>query len=68
MSRAVKGIHTIELSLATYKERAHLAVTMSHSFGPKGSIFLASYVESLFKAAGKQVKPTQLRDSVTFEV
>ena len=58
-------------NLCDYNEIAHggkISVTMSHGFGPKGSVLLASYLDSLFKTAGKQIKVTQLRDSVTFEV
>ena len=57
--------------LTDYSEISHggkISVTMSQSFGPKGSVLLASYLDSLFKTAGKQIKITQLRDSVTFEV
>ena len=58
-------------NLCDYSEVSHggrISVTMAHSAGPKGSLLLASYLDSLFKTAGKQVKITQLRDSVTFEV
>ena len=58
-------------NLCDYSEISHggkISVTMAHSFGPKGSVLLASYLDSLFKTAGKQIKVTQLRDSVTFEV
>jgi hypothetical protein len=58
-------------NLCDYTEISHggkISVTMSQSFGPKGSVLLASYLDSLFKTAGKQIKITQLRDSVTFEV
>ena len=58
-------------NLCDYSEISHggkISVTMSQSFGPKGSVLLASYLDSLFKTAGKQIKITQLRDSVTFEV
>jgi hypothetical protein len=58
-------------NLCDYSEISHggrISVTMSHGAGPKGSLLLASYLDSLFKTAGKQIKITQLRDSVTFEV
>ena len=58
-------------NLCDYSEISHggkISVTLAHGFGPKGSLLLASYLESLFKTAGKQIKVTQLRDSVTFEV
>lgn len=58
-------------NLCDYSEISHggkTSVTMAHGSGPKGSLLLASYLDSLFKTAGKQIKITQLRDSVTFEV
>jgi hypothetical protein len=58
-------------NLCDYSEISHggrISVTMAQSFGPKGSLLLASYLDALFKTAGKQIKVTQLRDSVTFEV
>jgi hypothetical protein len=58
-------------NLCDYSEISHggrISVTMSHGFGPKGSVLLTSYLDALFKTAGKQIKVTQLRDSVTFEV
>ena len=58
-------------NLCDYSEISHggrISVTMSHGDGPKGSLLLASYLDSLFKTAGKQIKITQLKDSVTFEV
>lgn len=58
-------------SIADYSEVSHggkISVTMSHDLGPKGSLFLAGYLESLFRLAGKQVKITRLSDSLTFEV
>jgi len=57
--------------LTDYTEISHggrISVTMTHDNGPKGSLLLASFLDSLFKTAGKQIKITQLRDSVTFEV
>jgi len=57
--------------LTDYTEISHggrISVTMSHDNGPKASLLLASFLDSLFKTAGKQIKITQLRDSVTFEV
>ena len=58
-------------NLCDYSEISHggrISVTMAHGDGPKGSLLLASYLDSLFKTAGKQIKITQLRDSVTCEV
>ena len=58
-------------NLCDYSEISHggkTSVTMAHGSGPKGSLLLASYLDSLFKTAGKQIKITQLKDSVTFEV
>lgn len=58
-------------NLVDYSEISHggkTSVTLSHNLGPKWSLFLASYFDAVFKSTGKQVKFTQLRDSVTFEV
>ena len=58
-------------NLCDYSEISHggkTSVTLSHGFGPKESLLLASYLDSLFKTAGVQIKVTQLKDSVTFEV
>jgi hypothetical protein len=58
-------------NLCDYSEISHegkTSVTMAHGGGPKESLLLASYLDSLFKTAGKQIKITQLKDSVTFEV
>ena len=43
-------------------------ITLTHDLGSNGSVFLASYVEAIFKQAGKSVKITQLADSITVEV
>lgn len=54
-----------------YSEISHggkISVTMAHESGPKGSLLLASFLDSLFKSIGKQIKVTRFRDSVTFEV
>ena len=58
-------------NLCDYSEISHggkTSVTMAHGSGPKASLLLASYLDSLFKTAGRQVKITQLADSVTFEI
>jgi hypothetical protein len=58
-------------NLFDYSEVTHegkISVTLVHDFGAKGSLLAASFLESLFKSIGKQVKVTQLRDSVAFEV
>ena len=58
-------------SLFDYSEVSHggkISVTLAHDLGPKGSILAASFLESLFRSIGKQIKVTQLRDSVAFEV
>ena len=58
-------------NIADYSEISHggrVSVTMNHDLGPKGGLFLAGYLESLFGLVGKQIKITQLKDSITFEV
>jgi hypothetical protein len=58
-------------NLTDYSEISHggkICVTMAHEFGQRGSLFFSNYVDALFGLAGKQIKPTQLRNSITFEV
>lgn len=43
-------------------------ITLSHDLGPNGSTFLASYVESIFKATGKSTKISQYADGITIEI
>jgi hypothetical protein len=54
-----------------YSEVSHsgrTTITLTHTLGPNWSLFLAHYVEEIFKAAGKQIKITRLSDSLTFEI
>jgi hypothetical protein len=44
------------------------AITLAHDLGPNGSLFLASYVESIFKALGRSVKIDQYPDGITIEL
>lgn len=44
------------------------SITLSHQLGPKGSLFLANYVDAIFRRAGKTVKITQFEDGITIEV
>jgi hypothetical protein len=58
-------------NLYDYSEVSHggrTLVTLSHQFGSKGSLFLVSYLDSLFNSVGKQIKIKQLTSSVTFEM
>ena len=58
-------------NLIDYSEITHggkTSVTVSHDLGPKWSLFLTSYFDSVFRSIGKQVKFTQHPDSVTFEL
>lgn len=43
-------------------------ITLTHDLGPNGSAYLASYVEAIFKQAGKNVKITQFADGITIDV
>lgn len=43
-------------------------ITLTHDLGPNGSVFLASYVESIFKEAGRSVKIAQYADGITLEI
>jgi len=44
------------------------SITLTHDLGPNGSIFLASYVEAIFKQAGKSVKIAQFADGITIDI
>ena len=43
-------------------------ITLSHDLGPKGTLFLASYVESIFKPLGRQSKIVRYADAVVAEI
>jgi hypothetical protein len=58
-------------NLFDYSEVVHggaYSVTLTHDLGPKGSLFLASYVQSIMKALDRTVKVTQFPDTVTLEI
>ncbi len=44
------------------------SITLTHDLGLNGSLFLTSYVESLFKSAGKIVKISQYENGITVEL
>ena len=44
------------------------SVTLTHDLGENGSLFLASYVEALFKGAGKNVKVSQYDNGITVDL
>ncbi len=57
-------------NLFEYSEVTHggkITITLSHELGPKGSLFLASYISSISKSLGMQIKPAQFNDSISFE-
>jgi len=54
-----------------YSEVVHegrLNVTMSHSFGAKGSLFLQSYVQAIFSPLGKMPRFFPDENAVVFEI
>jgi hypothetical protein len=58
-------------NLFDYSEITHAgknSVTLTHDLGPKGSLFLTSYVEAIFSSIDKSPKVRQLSDAITFEV
>ena len=58
-------------NFADYAEVIHagrISVTLSHEMGPKWSLFLANYVEAIFKSIGVRVMITQRDNSISFEV
>lgn len=44
------------------------SLTLTHDLGENGSVFLASYMETLFKNAGKGVKITQFENGITIDL
>lgn len=44
------------------------SITLTHDLGTNGSLFLSSYVESLFKSAGRSVKISQYENGITIEI
>jgi hypothetical protein len=44
------------------------SVTLTHDLGVNGSIFLAGYMEAVFKSAGKNVKITQYENGITIDL
>ncbi|HXW36369.1 MAG TPA: hypothetical protein VEJ36_00455 [Nitrososphaerales archaeon] len=45
----------------------HVSITLTHELGPKGSTFIANYVEAIFKRFGKPFKVNKYKDAVTLE-
>jgi len=65
----LKSIATYS-SLFEYGEASHegkSTVTLAHDFGSKGSLFLSSYVESMFKNLEQQPKISHNVDAVIIE-
>lgn len=44
------------------------SITLTHDLGANGSLFLASYVEAVFRGAGQAVKVSQYADGITVEL
>lgn len=44
------------------------SVTLTHDLGANGSAFLSSYMEAVFKSAGKNVKITQFENGITIDL
>lgn len=44
------------------------SITLTHELGTNGSVFLASYVEAIFKQSGRNVRITQFADGITIDV
>ena len=45
-----------------------VSVTMSHSFGAKGNLFLQSYIQAIFSHLGKSPKFSPGENAVVFEL
>jgi hypothetical protein len=57
--------------LFDYSEVVHdgaLSVTLSHSFGAKGSVFLQNYVKEVFASSGKAPRFSADENAVVFEL
>jgi hypothetical protein len=44
------------------------SVTLTHDLGENGSLFLASYIDALFRSAGKNVKVSQYENGITIDL
>src|ERR1017187_3192956 len=58
-------------ALFEYSEMIHggkVSVTLTHDFGPKGSLFLQEYVRSIFEPIGGQLKFQGDENAVLFEI
>lgn len=44
------------------------SITLTHDLGQNGSLFLSSYVDALFKSAGKSVKVAQYENGITIDL
>jgi hypothetical protein len=58
-------------ALFEYSEVMHggkVSVTLTHDFGPKGSLFLQEYVRSIFEPIGKPLKFQSDENAVLFEL
>ncbi len=44
------------------------SVTLTHDLGANGSLFLAAYMEAVFRSSGKNVKITQYDNGITIDL
>lgn len=44
------------------------SITLTHDMGPKWSLFLSTYVQSILKVVNEKAKVTQLPDAITIEI
>jgi hypothetical protein len=62
------GTHANIFDYSEVTHEGKTSVTLMHDLGPKGSLFLTSYVGGLFKPLDRQLKVHQLPDAISFEV
>jgi hypothetical protein len=64
----ITGDHTGLFEYSEVTRGGKVNVTLSHDFGPKGSLFLQSYVRAIFEPLGKPPKFLQDENAVSFEI
>lgn len=65
---ALMGTYANLFDYSSTTAAGRTVITLTHDLGPNGSVFLASYMESIFKETGRNVRITQYADGVTIEV
>src|SRR3989304_4895828 len=62
------AVYTNLFEYSEVNRNGNLNITLTHDFGPKGSLFLQSYVHSIFNLVGKSPKFHQDENAVSFDI